>query len=186
MVFHYNSSMDNRYLSLGIQYFILARIGGSLIFNPVSGTLFHLSFETFMKAYLRMKYSDEELKKKFGHNLPKLWKELKTQTGNEPLSNFDYIIDELHIWEKMRYLGFDENKTIRGIEIVPGHSNKQVFKQKRKSKSVYTIYLEDMDELFRAIVFATCKDPKQLRSEPSFQMGMEVYEKDNKYNIFSE
>lgn len=178
--------IDNRYMSLAIQYFILGRIGCRMIFNPVCGNLYHLAFETLIKSYLNLTYSKNDLWKYYRHNLPRLWNEFKKKTGGKSLTRLDYMISDLHVWEDLRYLAFPNKSGAFGIETSMGHSPDpkqdptQVINRKNK---IYRIYLDDMDEIFQAIIVAMRVDVAWIVNNPSFQQGMEEYKKDNKYSI---
>jgi len=181
------SFLDNRYITLGLQYFVLARMGGNLIYNPVCCNLYHLAFEMLIKAYLNLTYSKNQMWSRFRHDLPKLWKEFKIKTKQDNLERFDQIIKDLHVWEDFRYLYFPNKSGVVGIETIPGHSpnpeedNVQVWKRKA---GIYSIYLEDMDELFKYLIFAMGIDIENLKNNPTFKKGLEEYTKGNKHSIF--
>jgi hypothetical protein len=62
------------------------------------------SIEMLLKAGLSRQHSLEDLQKKFGHKLPKLWTSYKAQfaAGGE-LDPFDAVIEQLHEFEEIRY-----------------------------------------------------------------------------------
>lgn len=181
--------LDHRYISLGIQYFILGRNGCLLIFNPTCGNLYHLAFEMLIKAYLNLTYSKNELYKKYRHNLPKLWEEFKFKTGEKGLKRLDYIINDLHVWENLRYLEFPNKSGAYGIETSFGHSPKREedsSQQVNRKNNIYRIYLDDMDEVFRSIILAMHIDINHIINHFDFQHGLEIYTKDNKYSLLEE
>ncbi len=185
----YNDHLDHKYVSLGIQYFLLARFGSQFPFNPASGSLYHLGFELLLKSYLiKNGYSASDLKsKKFGHRLVRLWKEFKKKVNDDNLSNYDLVIKNLDFWEKVRYISFTNGEDVQAIEIIKGHAPEEYLSKIESNNSGsqkwLSLYLDDMDKLFK-IFFSTLKIPaKELLKNPDFVWGRHLYEKNNKFNI---
>lgn len=181
--------MDYKFFALAIQYFCLARVGGEYIFNPASGNLYHLSIELLLKAYLLSSISSKDLQYKYGHNLIKLWKEFKTKTSDANLDKYDLYIKNLDVWERVRYITLPNDTNAAAIELRKGHAPKEyldeIAKLDKHKHTWLSLYLDDMDELFQAIIFATKIDIQSLLVN-QFDMiqGVEIYEKGNKYSIF--
>jgi hypothetical protein len=185
----YNGLLDHKYVSLGIQYYLLARVGSHFIFNPTSGSLYHLSFELLFKSYLKNKYSAHDLQNIFGHNLVKLWNELKTNVLTNDFKKIDLIVKNLDTWEKVRYLELRGGKDAHSIELVKGSAPKDYLQKidtfNFASLDCFRLYVDDMDELFMTF-FSILKIPsEELLKNPDFNHGKELYEQDNKYNLFS-
>lgn len=70
---------------------------------PTSGNLYHHALEMLLKSGLLREYSHGDIKKKFGHNLPKIWTAFKVQFGTAQLDRFDTTISALHKFEDIRY-----------------------------------------------------------------------------------
>ena len=185
----YNGLLDHRYACLGIQYYLLARVGARYLFNPSSGNLYHLSFELLIKSYLRKKYSADAMQNKFGHNLVKLWDEFKSKIEDTQPNKFDLIVKNLDSWEKVRYISLKGDKNAQAIEIVPGSSPEEYLEMVRYSVGAdkrFRIYTDDMDELF-SYFFSTLKVPaEELLRVPDFTHGRQLYERDNKYNLLDQ
>ena len=92
--FH-NGLLDHQYVSLGIQYYLLAWVGSRFPFIHSSGTLYLLGFELLIKSYLKSKYSAHDLQYTYGHNLVKLWAEFKSEIADTRLDKFDLIIKKI-------------------------------------------------------------------------------------------
>lgn len=186
----YNGLLDHKYVSLGIQYYLLARVGARFPFNPASGNLYHLAFELLVKSYLRKKYSANELQSKFSHNLVKLWDEFKSEITNTRLDKFNLVVKNLDSWERVRYIDLKDKNNAQAIEIVSGSAPKEYLKKVGSTDfhehEYFRIYTDDMDELF-SVFFSVLKVPiKELLKVPEFVRGKHLYEKDNKYSLFGQ
>jgi len=183
----YNGLLDHQYASLGIQYYLLARVGARFLFNPASGNLYHLGFELLIKSYLKIKYSTHDLKYTFGHDLVKLWVEFKSEITNNRLDKFDLIIKNLNSWEKIRYMGLKGDKNAQAIEIVKGSASEEYLEKISNSDfhslEHFRLYVDDMDELFSIFFSALKVPPEELLKNPDFVWGRQLYEQDNKYNL---
>lgn len=185
----YNGLLDHQYVSLGIQYYLLARVGSRFPFNPVSGSLYHLGFELMLKSYLRKKYSGVELQKKFWHSLEELWKEFKLEVNDSKLARLDTVVKNLDSWEKVRYIELKGGKNAHAIEIVKGSAPTDYLNKintaNLNSMEYFRLYVDDMDELFKIFFLALQVPPEELLKIPDFCMGKNLYEQDNKHSLFS-
>jgi len=186
--FH-NGLLDYKYVSLGIQYYLLARVGSRFPFNPASGNLFHLGFELLLKSYLKNKYSAIDLKNNFGHNLVKLWGGFKSETLADGLEKYDSTLKNLDTWENVRYLELKDGKDANAIEIVKGSAPaeylEKIINSDFHSLEYFRLYIDDMDELFN-IIFSTLKvPPEEMLKNPDFAWGIQLYEQDNKFNLLN-
>lgn len=188
----YNDFLDQTYVSLGVQYFLLARYGTQFPFTPVSGSLYHLGFELLLKSYLvKNGFTATELAdtKKWGHKLNKLWKEFKNKVNDERLDDFDLIVKNLDAWERVRYIALKEGKHASQIAITKGHADCSYLDEIKhidfNNQNNFLLHTDDMDELF-FIFFTTLKiPPEELLKVPDFVWGKNIYEKDNKFNILT-
>ncbi|MFH1601639.1 MAG: hypothetical protein ABIB61_01645 [Candidatus Shapirobacteria bacterium] len=186
----YNGLLDHQYVSLGIQYYLLARVGARFPFNPASGNLYHLAFELLIKSYLRKKYSTDKLKSKFGHNLVKLWGEFKSEIVDTKLNKFDSIVKNLDSWERVRYINLKGDKSAQAIEIVTGSAPKEYLEKISNldfhTHEYFRIYTDDMDELFNVFFTVMQVPTEELLKVPDFVWGKQLYEQDNKYNLLDQ
>src|SRR5262245_7541299 len=84
------------YFETGLHYYIAARYAiVAAQFGPLSGNLVHHAIEFFLKGAVIDKL-DEAGRRKFQHNLPRLWKLYKTERANPTLSKFDQTISDIH------------------------------------------------------------------------------------------
>ncbi len=183
----YNGLLDHQYVSLGIQYYLLARFGARFPFNPASGNLYHLGFELLLKSHLRNKYSANKLQNDYGHNLVKLWAEFRSAIADPQLNKFDLIIKNLDSWERVRYINLKGGKNAQAIEMVTGNAPEKYLESISNldfhAHEYFRIYTDDMDELFN-IFFTVLKVPaEELLKVPDFAWGRQIYEQDNKYNL---
>jgi len=183
----YNGLLDHKYASLGIQYYLLARVGSRFPFNPASGNLYHLGFELLLKSYLKNKHSSIDLKSDFGHDLVKLWGGFKSETLADGLDKYDSIFKNLDTWENARYLELKGGRDIHTIEILKGSAPEEyldkIMSSDIHSLEYFKVYIDDMDKLFN-VFFSTLKvPPEELLKNPDFVWGRNLYEKGNKYSL---
>lgn len=107
----YNSEQVHL-LSLGIQFYIAGRVTylfcliDSFLVAPL---LFRHAIEYFLKGYLSFDHNMSELKRKYGHNLSKLWNRFKEIEADDALEKFDEFISQFNDTEFMRYPQGREN-----------------------------------------------------------------------------
>jgi hypothetical protein len=101
----YNSEQAHL-LSLGIQFYIAGRVTylfcliDSFLVAPL---LFRHAIEYFLKSYLSFDHDMSELKRKYGHDLSKLWNRFKEIEADAALDKFDEFIRRFYDTEFMRY-----------------------------------------------------------------------------------
>lgn len=101
----YNSEQAHL-LSLGIQFYIAGRV--TYLFCMIDAflvapLLFRHTIEYFLKGYLSFDHKMSDLKKKYGHNLLKLWNRFKEIENEDSLDKFDIFIKQFNETELMRY-----------------------------------------------------------------------------------
>lgn len=69
---------------------------------PVIGNLFHHAIELYIKGYLSIKLTENELLS-YKHNLKELWKVFKQEVNELELDNFNELIATVHKFEDIRY-----------------------------------------------------------------------------------
>jgi len=119
-------------------------------FIPISGNLVHHAIEFYLKGAL-IDELDDRARRKFRHNLQKLWKRYKQQRRNPALDKFDETISDINKFERIRYpeeilrLGMlAEIGPVRNtFTPPPGH---------RQPKAArYRLVLDEVDELVKLI-----------------------------------
>src|SRR5947209_1571333 len=99
-------SMDpvvEEFLSNGRQYYIAGRFSVLGALMPVAGNLMHHAVEHFLKGGLAKTVSLDDMKKKLGHKLPKIWDAFKMQANDPTLARFDEVVSTLNEFEEIRY-----------------------------------------------------------------------------------
>lgn len=107
----YNSEQSHL-LTLGIQFYISGRVTYSYCLIDsflVVPLLFRHAIEYFLKSYLSFDHSMSKLKRKYGHNLPKLYNKFKIIEADKSLEKFDDFMNQFQDTEFMRYPKGREN-----------------------------------------------------------------------------
>jgi len=76
----------------GSQYYVAGRYGVFAGLIPVAGNLHHHAIEMFLKGALSKTMTSEEMRRKLGHRLPKIWKKFKQRACDPSLSRFNRVI----------------------------------------------------------------------------------------------
>jgi hypothetical protein len=153
----------HEFFKFGSQYYVAGRYGVFAGLMPVAANLHHHAIEMFLKGALSKSMSLEELKRKLGHRLPKIWTKFKRQASDPSLNRFDKIIKELNKFEDIRYpdeilrrgagMMFDITKAGAAQSFIKGTNVPQ-----------YKLCLEDIDELVTVIFdIASCNQKVFLR-----------------------
>jgi hypothetical protein len=180
------------FLDRAVEYYVTARFA-ALNNLQVAPNLFHRAVEMLAKFQLLRGVPDDRLaaevekykQEPYRHNLHSLWSAFKADVSRPSLDRFDAIVAELNRWEKLRYGGFPV-----------GIPTTMVFMRRRgprKTRSAepqdkYVLVLEDIDELFTAMVTASRINPTFLGERHRLKPAMrEWYAKDNLHpmsNVF--
>ena len=83
--------LQDLYFGAALYYYIVGRYAVIARFSPISGNLIHHAIELYLKAAL-IEQLDEAPRRKFAHNLQKLWDHYKRQRNNPALDKFDQTI----------------------------------------------------------------------------------------------
>ena len=100
------NTVDPRWVSWAIQYYVAGRFAASADFNPIHANLLHHAVEMFLKTALIDIVDAKEMKDRYGHDLIKLWQRFKEETADPALDQYDETIQALHKFEKIRYPDF--------------------------------------------------------------------------------
>jgi hypothetical protein len=138
------------YFGAAFHYYIAARYAMVARFGPISGNLVHHAIEFFLKGALIDKL-DEAARRKFHHNLQKLWKKYKNQRNDPALAKFDQTISDINKFERIRY---PEEMLRLGMlaEIGPVRNTfPQPRGTKRPRAARYQLAFDEVDELVELI-----------------------------------
>jgi hypothetical protein len=89
-----------------MQYYASPRFAARAGLMPIAGNLFHHAIEMLLKSHLSRTVSTADLadRRKFGHDLEKLWKKFKDSFPNEAdLSKYDGVVADLDRFDDIRY-----------------------------------------------------------------------------------
>jgi len=170
--------MDTQYLAIAIQYYIAGRSATFAHSLPVAGLLFHYALEMLFKFVLvkNAGYSDDQLQKRFGHDLNKLWCEVKGILKDPTLDRFDELVSGLDPFWDLRYprQGYVISISVFRSQM-PAISD-------MKSEQQYQTSLEEIDEFVSSVL--------THRVTPEWIRGLmhgdacEQYKRENKHPFF--
>lgn len=176
--------INTNLLNLGVCYFVLARTAAFFGFNTNSGNLYHIAFELLLKLVLSKKYSNDELRCRYGHNLKKLWKDFKSIKSIKDISEFDEIIKNLNRFELIRYLEFPNRKSL-ALTIDFGAPKSWIKASKDHETDLYSFNFDDMDKLFKFIILKSL-NPSFIKTYFVKNEAMEMYKRENKHSIYAD
>jgi len=96
------SRLREHFFDLGMQYYLVGRFAAFSSLTPVTGNLFHHAIEMLMKSVLSQSLSLPELKQ-FGHDLKKIWRQVKCTHPIDNADDLDRTIVEIDRFERIRY-----------------------------------------------------------------------------------
>jgi hypothetical protein len=127
---------------------------------PIHGNLLHHAVEMYLKTALVGVVSLEDMKRKYVHNLKRLWRRFKEKEADPALNRFDSTIRALHAFENLRYPDTIPDAAIAlSIAWDPSHSitlSGTAAKRTRK----YEIVISDVDHLVIEIMKRAQLNPK--------------------------
>ena len=176
----------SKFLSLGLEYFILARNSVFIGLQTICGVMYHHAFELLLKSHFEKDHTTQQLKDDFGHKLKKLWKEFKKKFHHENLSRFDELIVDIDRWEGIRYLDFP--KEISALAFTT-HFNrddmekvkKNMVKLRKNGQELYSFMFDDADELFSVILRLSPIKPEYAKSMLIKKEAQKIYLNQNKF-----
>ena len=172
------------YLRMAMDYYVAGRFSFLAHQFPVSANLLHHAVEMFLKSVLVLKNSDTKLKKKYGHDLNRLWQGFKALGNTPDLDAFDDFIIELHKWEEVRYPKQDQDTGLMSFWL---DSNPAVPIEPQVSEdNSYSINLEEVDKFVAKFVETIHPvNPAYLLFSLS-EEAREIYWTNNKHRIVRE
>ena len=148
---------DQAFFDCGTQYYVAGRYAVFAHLTPVAANLLHHAIEMYLKGCLCTKFTKEQLKNDFGHNLKKLWKEFKKEVSDTALSEFDRAISRLHKFEAIRYpdkiVGSGARMNIGYKKSTPVPSGTG------RTQPQYETYVDEIDRLVKAIFQKASRNP---------------------------
>ncbi len=176
------NSPTTKFPDYAIQYYVLAKFAHEARQTPVAGNCFHHAVELMLKHYLLMP-GHLTLKKlagkKYGHNIPRLWRKFKDKLADPTLDQFDAFIDELHRFDSIRY---PDDLFLTGASLAlvqKREQNPKVIYSETKPVPEFNLALEDMDTLMN-VLFDKCSVNPQACAPFSFRgLAGEFLLKDN-------
>jgi hypothetical protein len=167
--------MDHQYLKIAIQYYIAGRSATFAYSLPVAGNLFHHAMEMLLKFLLiKHSYQPDIMKNKFGHDLNKLWNEVKSILKDKTLDKFDELISQLNEFEDLRYPGKGYAVSISIYKC----NLPEVSAESLKTKQ-YQACLEDVDEFVSTLL--TGRITSQWFKSSLMGDAGEQYKKENRH-----
>jgi HEPN domain-containing protein len=91
------------FFSNGLQYYAAGRYSVFAGGNYVAGNILHHAVEMCLKGALEKAGWTLPKLRSLKHDLPKIWRKFKSETGATGLDKFDDEIEALHAYEKIRY-----------------------------------------------------------------------------------
>ena len=182
----------HHFLDRAFEYYLSGRFA-ALNNLKVAPNLFHHAVEMLAKFRLLRHVPEDRLaeevrklkRKPYGHDLHSLWSDFKASVDRPSLDHFDAVVADLNRWEDLRYGGLPF-----------GISTTMIFMLRRgphetwsaEPQDEYIFVLEDMDELFTAMVAASGINPSFLGERHRLKPALrELYAKDNVHpmaNVF--
>jgi hypothetical protein len=143
---------DQMFLTFGMEYYVAARASVLAQQTIIPANLFHHAIENLLKAYLSRTRSLDQLKKQFGHVLPKTWAAFRNEVKDATLTQFDNTIEQLHAFEDIRYPDriLKDGATI----VIGGWASVSP-----ASTPKYSISVDEVDRLVAAILKASSRNP---------------------------
>ncbi len=182
------------FFSNGRQYYIAGRYAVFAALIPVAGNLLHHAVEHFLKGGLAKTTPLDDMKKKLGHKLPKIWDAFKTQANDPTLARFDDVISTLDEFEELRYpdpnakgmqCTFDVTKA-GAAAVAAMVASAAAGSFPTSTLPQYSLVLEEIDELVSAIFAAASQNPKFHLGKAYKPEAREYLVKDNAVRAFVE
>jgi hypothetical protein len=172
------------YLDRAFEYYIAGRFV-ALNNLQVAPNLFHHAIEMLAKFRLlrsvpadRLAEQVKKLKRKpYGHDLHTLWSDFKAAVNCSGLDRFDTVVADLNKWEDLRYGGYPVGIPTTMV-FMPRRGPHETWSDEPQDE--YVLVLEEVDELFTAMVAAANINPTFLGERHRLKPALrEWYTKDN-------
>jgi hypothetical protein len=171
-----------QFLDLAFGYYMAGRFAviNGLFIAP---NLMHHAVELLIKYTLLKDVPESErsaataeLGRKYGHRLNALWNQYKQHVASTNLSRFDRVIADLARWENVRYGGFPTGTSVaKGMGLVRAPA------QASRSKDIYVLGLDEVDDLITAMFGASRINPPAVGGHYAHTAVSEWYEKENQH-----
>jgi len=177
------------YLDRAFEYYVSGRFA-ALNNLQVAPNLFHHAVEMLAKFQLLRRVPEDRLaeqvrklkRKPYGHDLRTLWLDFKAGAGRS-LDRFDSVITDLNKWEDLRYGGYPMSIPTT-MSLMRRHGPHETWSAEPHDE--YVLVLEDIDELFTAMVAAASINPTFLGERHGLKPTLrEWYAKDNVHPMAS-
>jgi hypothetical protein len=170
---------SNAYLHFyrrGVQYYVAARHATMAHLAFVAGGLFHSAVEMLLKGQLSKTEPVDLFKRKYNHNLVKMWGAFKALLPQEDLSGFDDVINKLNpFFDGLRY----PDETLRsGAEISIGWGTTPNVYSGPSQPPRYELSVPAIDNLI-AKLFDLCGMRLQVYLGMLSEEAVRVLQKDN-------
>ncbi len=163
------SDEEDRFLKIGVAYYIAARSAARAGLISTVGILFHHAIEMCLKARLSHQCDLKRLSQKpFGHDLDALWNAFKAQFPEENLNRFDHTIQAVNAFSNLRY----PDKIVAEGAQISLNWHPSVGAARSASLPCYEIIVTDIDHLILK-VFEICS-----RNFSAFLVGINEYARD--------
>jgi hypothetical protein len=148
-----------RFYTIALEYYVTGRASLLCGNTLITGNLLHHAVEMLLKGQLSKTTPIGDLKKLFGHKLPKLWAAFKALIPAENLAEFDGMIDELDRFEAIRY---PDEILARGASVSFGFGRgRPVTKiESEGNEPEYQIGIGDVDAFFSRLIPLCKLNPK--------------------------
>jgi hypothetical protein len=170
------------FLDLAFGYYMSGRFA---VINGlyVAPNLVHHAVELLIKYTLlkdvpesQRSAATAQLRQKYGHRLNALWNQYKQYVAPTNLSRFDRVIADISRWENVRYGGFPAGTSVaKGMGLIRAPA------QTSRSKDIYLLGLDEVDDLITAIFGASRINPRAVGGHYAHTALGEWYEKDNQH-----
>ena len=170
------------FLDLAFGYYMTGRFA---VINglDVAPNLMHHAVELLIKYTLlkdepvpQRSAATAQLGETYRHRLNALWNQYKQHVAQTNLSRFDRVIADLARWEKVRYGGFPA-----GISVAKSMGLVRAPVQTSRSKDIYVLGLDEVDDLITAIFVAGGINPRAVGAHYAHTELSEWYERYNKH-----
>jgi hypothetical protein len=135
----------------GLQYYAAGRYSFFAGGNYVAGNVLHHAVEMCLKGGLTKTGWSLSKVRRLKHDLPKIWRKFKSETGASGLDQFDDEIEALHRYEKIRY---PDEIVKAGMQsaLMLRRADRLSASRSGMTQPYYELCLEAIDELIATIV----------------------------------
>jgi hypothetical protein len=142
------------FFGIAFHYYVAGRYAVFAKLHRVAGNLLHHAVEMALKGALSKGGKSLCELEKLRHDLKKLWKAFKKQTGDPGLNQLDKAVSALHRHEKLRYPDFMlEHGLMHEIKIKKSAPLPR--KGSGRPEPKFELCLEEVDEIFATVFDST-------------------------------